>query len=852
MIFHLRKIPLLFLMATGLCGALTSPVGSLCSPSSSSPPAVLLASNGQSQLPIVVGTNASPRVRAAASTLLQYLSRISNAPFSLQEGSGPRGILVGQPESFPLLENQPTFDLSPFNRETYILRSTPEGLLLLGATDLAVEHAVWDLLDRFGYRQFFPGPIWELIPHLPVLQIAVDTRQSPAYYARRIWYNWGLWGYNNTPYAEWCARNRMAKGFDLNSGHSYESIVNVFRSEFNDHPEYFALLGGQRKQGGDAKFCVGNPGLRDLIRRYAIKRFTDRPDLDSISLDPSDGSGWCECPDCAAIGTPSDRALTLANIAAEAANSLRLGPKYVGMYAYNRHAPPPSLRVHSNVIVSATTAFITGGYTLDQILAGWQQQGAAMGIYDYYSVVDWDWNLPGRSRVSSPFAAANSLVRYYQKGARFIDCEAGDAWGPYGLGYYIAARVMWNLDEADRVQFWIDDFLARAFGPAEPPMRSFYELITVDKTRRSPRDLTGRMYRALHEARQRATDQPDARQRIDHLILYTRYVEFFHDYQSAVGNAKEEARDRLLAFIYRIRKTMMIHAYGLWARLASQKAALDPNHPLKDDRPFPEEEIVVILQKGIASNPIQEVPFAPIPFGEDLIPAAPLCLPAVPTGSFPTVPQDLQTWYLWVPRAPTNIVLTVTVQKVWDLRPHRIRLFSPQEVTLLPVAESNEAKPDGQTRAICLRTPYTGLHRLEITDGGDYTRIQFPAGMPVSLPSGLDTPGTGNHFRGPWTLFFYVPKGTTLVGGWAQRIANWAPRISGVLKDADGHVHLDFSTLEDGWFHTAVPPGQDGRLWKFENTHGLRLLATVPPCLARSAEELLLPREIVERDRTSP
>jgi hypothetical protein len=34
----------------------------------------------------------------------------------------------------------------------------------------------------------------------------------------------------------------------------------------------------------------------------------------------------------------------------------------------------------------------------------------------------------------------------------------------------------------------------------------------------------------------------------------------------------------------------------------------------------------------------------------------------------------------------------------------------------------------------------------------------------------------------------------------------------------------------------------------FSNTAGKRLLMTVPPCLARSPKELLLPKEVVKAD----
>ena len=67
-------------------------------------------------------------------------------------------------------------------------------------------------------------------------------------------------------------------------------------------------------------------------------------------------------------------------------------------------------------------------------------------------------------------------------------------------------------------------------------------------------------------------------------------------------------------------------------------------------------------------------------------------------------------------------------------------------------------------------------------------------------------------------------------------------------KTATATPLLDFGKLEDGWFQVKVPEGQDGRLWKFENTHGRRQLVTVPPYLAISADDLLLPKEVVEAD----
>lgn len=812
------------------------------------PDAAKLADRGQALMPIVVGTNASPQVLASATDLAATLRRISGATFTVTTNTGLAGIVVGVPSDFQALPIKTAFKHGPRDREDYTLRSTRKGVWLLGATDLAVSHAVWDLLYRLGYRQFFPGDTWEVVPSIPKLSIAVKADERPDFYARGIWYNWGFWGYNNVPYSQWCARNRHANGFQLNSGHAYEAIIRENQKEFEAHPEYFALVNGARSPG-NTKLCISNPGLRQLVVDYAIRQFTANPNMDSISMEPSDGGGWCECGPCVAMGSPSDRALTLANAVAKAINNMGIGDRYVGMYAYNEHCAPPSIKVHPNVIISATTAFIRGGFSLDQIITGWQAKGATLGIYDYYSVVAWDWNMPGAASASRPAGVASTIAEFYRKGARFYCCESGDTWGPYGLGFYVGARTMWDTNEASHVDALVEDFLDKAFGPAKAPMSKFYNLINFDNTRRSASDQIGRMYRDLAAARTLAVGHADILRRIDDLILYTRYVELF---RKQASSGTEEDRNAMISYVYRIRKTMMIHAYGIWARTVGQGAAGDPNYPLKKDAPVTEAELLAMLDAGIAANQPVEMGFTAVNFSQDYVPTTPLKLEEKPLGSFPPVSQSSHEYYIWVDKAPMDIHMQVTVQHVWNTRPHKITLYSPLEVNVKAVDESGIVKPDGKTYDVVLHTPYEGLHRVTIVDGGDYTHVVWPKGMPVMLPSAVDSPSIGGYFGGAWTFYCYVPKGTKVIGGWAARIANWAPRISGFLRDGDDHVMLDFSTLEDGWFSVPVPKGQDGRLWKFENNQGIRQLMTIPPCLARNGHELLLPREVVERDAANP
>ncbi len=173
------------------------------------PEEVTLVSRGNDPLPIVVSKSASPEVRKSAETLASYLGKISGAKFSVVDDEESKGIRVGRLSDFPharIWASRPLGKRTIPRGERIIgFNLTQRDWMSIGTTDLAVEHAVWDLLYRLGYRQFFPGKNWEVIPKRSTLSIAVEVHEHPDYYARRIWYGFGPWDYAAKPYQEWCA-----------------------------------------------------------------------------------------------------------------------------------------------------------------------------------------------------------------------------------------------------------------------------------------------------------------------------------------------------------------------------------------------------------------------------------------------------------------------------------------------------------------------------------------------------------------------------------------------------------------------------------------------------------------------
>ena len=676
------------------------------------------------------------------------------------------------------------------------------------------------------------------MPRVRSLSISVDAREHPAYHARRIWYGYGAWDYAAKPYADWCARNRATSGIMLHTGHAYGGIISRNKARFAAHPEYLGLLDGKRTS---SKLCISNPGLRKLVVADAMAQFARKADLDSVSVDPSDGGGWCQCSRCAAMGPVTDRALTLANEVA-AGVAAKVPGKYVGMYAYSQHSPPPTIRVHPRVVISVATAFIRGGHTVDELMDGWQKHGATLGVREYYSVHPWDRDLPGAARGADLDYIKTTVPHFHAKGARFFSAESSDNWGPNGLGYYLAARVLWDLREADRVEAIVADFLERSFGPARAPMAGFYRLIDGRSRPLLSDDLLGRMYRFLADARKRTAD-PAIHARIHHLILYTRYVELWLAYRLAEAAARQQAFETLIRYGYRMRKTMMIHAKALYRDVVrrDKKVSIPPEaqwqkpegrNPWKSSRAFSASELAGFVTEGIARRKLRG--FEAVSFSDELVPAG-FSRPAdAPGGSMGRYSRGTRTYHTWVDRKGATLTLTVRAGLIYTTR-------GPAKIALYPAGEAEAVSraavaPDRQEHTVRLKTPRAGLHRIEVSDAAAGTSVSWPDGMKMTVRSSPDAPAS---FHGRWSLWFYVPRGTKVVGGYASG--------PGVLLDGSGGKVYTFPRKAD-YFRVPVGAGQDGKLWRFDRCAGQRLLMTVPPYLARSPRELLLPAEVIRRD----
>ncbi|MCK5844030.1 MAG: DUF4838 domain-containing protein, partial [Victivallales bacterium] len=503
---------------------------------------VVLANAGKANFAIVVSPTASEKTLSNAKILAEYLKRITGAEFAIKKGDGSHGIALGVQSDFKKLPKLGDFAPSdPSRAEEYLIHSHPKGVLLVGATDLAAQNAMWDLLFRIGYRQYFPGKTWEIIPSIKKLAFAADDLEKPDYIMRRVWFGYGTYKENKEKYDEWRRKNRLASSFNIHAGHSYGGFIAHHKKAFAEHPEYFPVVDGKRK---GPKLNIANPELRKLFVDAKLKSLKTHPNAISVSVDPSDGGGWDESPERLTIGSgsPSDQAVFLANQVADAVK-LEFPEReiFVGMYAYYKHSAPPTIRVRDNVRILVATAFRTTPLSLRKQMRGWSKMGASLGVRDYLSYAAANYDVPSRCGSAFNFKGiAGKFKNLHKWGAVLYSGESSDNWGINGLLYFAAGRLLWDVDDLKNTENLLNKFITDCFGPVSDDIGKYYHALSPAASPVLEPQLLRKLYDFIKAARSKNPGEA-INARLDDLILYTRYLELYRKYISQRDAGKRVA-----------------------------------------------------------------------------------------------------------------------------------------------------------------------------------------------------------------------------------------------------------------------------------------------------------------------
>jgi len=453
---------------------------------------VTLAEHGRALAEIVLPAAPTFLERRAAAEVSTYLGRITGGSFPIvtEGGSTRNGIFIGQTRRALGEFGQQADSLGA---EGFLLSNDGRAIIIVGGGDYGTLYGAYEFLERCGVRWYAPGELGQVVPQRRTLSLpSFRERARPAFRMR--------WVGTDT---DWNLRNKTNRvrdpayppAFRVEPGiyHTQHQLLPV-EEYFPEHPEYFALIGGKRSDDRNAKLCYGNPDVARVVAERMAERVRADPSIDLISFSPTDGQLWCECDLCRALDEPetapdqrySRRSLVFYNRLAEhLREALPQQEILVGAYnVYNQPPRDPDLRAQPNLSVIITHyddycmvhSVDDPNCPLNEryraLIRAWQERGVQhVYFYEYYWKANWfglPWPIVHSIRRDIPYFASigtDGLFTQYQE---------KNAW-TYLLNYYVAARLLW--DPATDVSAVLDEFYRLFYGPAEEPMRAYYETL---------------------------------------------------------------------------------------------------------------------------------------------------------------------------------------------------------------------------------------------------------------------------------------------------------------------------------------------------------------------------------------
>ncbi len=483
----------------------------------------------------------SPKALAGiADKTVIFLATFDKLPSDIQQSLGTSASAVA--------------DLGP---EGYLLKTFTRGdrqiLCVTAPSRMGILYGVYDLLHRLGVRWYAPGKIHEVVPARAIdpLPFSIDLTGRPRFLTRgfHAWENRA-----DRDFLLWMARNRLNYwcveqenkpflhklgiqlvggahvltslylgpeleypynhpkwGGDENQPPDPYAVSPDYRGDsdgdgklsyFEAHPEWYGLQDGERSpriQGdfGD-NFCTSNKDamaefMKNAVEDLAHGRYKDATFMNAWTLDVG---RWCECENCRALGTPTDRNILFVHAYAQAikraqAQKLINRPVRLLFLAYADVIDPPTRPLPADFDYDTCIAtffpivrcyvhnFDANDCTVNarylNSFEGWfanpnRFYRGQVCIGEYY-------NVSGYKCLSICFmhSMAHDIPYYYSGGARhfhYMHVTTAN-WGTKALTNWQMARQLWN-PSAKCEELWADYFSGR-YGEAQRLMRRFYE-----------------------------------------------------------------------------------------------------------------------------------------------------------------------------------------------------------------------------------------------------------------------------------------------------------------------------------------------------------------------------------------
>ncbi len=461
---------------------------------------VAMVEDGESRAVIVLPAEPEAKERLAADELVEHIQLMTGAVLDVvREGEAPDELLpiyLGAAADADLddLTLEKGNNLSSFTLRVAEDRIDVRGIDYRHATlEPAVRDrgegtlfGVYELLEQLGFRWYIPGDLGRVVPEgdSAMLDIQVET-QAPSMDLRLL-QPWQI------AREGWIARQRLGGERRSTGRHGIPPFSNrrTARPIFENNPEYFALIDGERRL---RQICPSNPEVLQLVVELIRKNHDPTSERFYIGMGPNDGTHYCECEDCRALDgdvydpfydtiSVTGRYIWFFNQLLDALED-DYPNLHIVWYVYAMHMMPPPENLQPNPRIVNVFGPITqcrirsmdnpmspDRHMLRWLIDEWSDTNPNemyyAGYYNFLACVQLPKTQIDRVRVEIP--------AIHERGINVMRVECiRTSWVNDPLTLYLAARLMWDVDtDVDAV---LDEFYRKYYGPAREPMRRYHE-----------------------------------------------------------------------------------------------------------------------------------------------------------------------------------------------------------------------------------------------------------------------------------------------------------------------------------------------------------------------------------------
>lgn len=412
---------------------------------------------------IVCDPAATESERYAATEFQRLFREMTGAGLSLVEtaGADAGAVWIG-PDA--VARSGPPTNRRALGEETLRIRVAPNAVCIDGGRPRGTLYGVYEFFEELCGARFLTFDHTYFPPDAAQRRIPVGVRVVNPTFAFR----WSYYG-ESSRYPDFAARLRVntvsddpklggRTGYRLVS-HNVAYLVPPAKYG-KEHPEYYALVGGQRKLemgGGGPQLCMSNPDLIEIVSNAVLEEIKKNPTARNINIAQMDNDSYCTCPRCAEIDEreESHASATLALVNAVAEWIEKAHPDVlVSTYAYQyTRKPPRALKPRRNVMIQLCGIECCDFHAIDDPacplnrsfcadMAGWKKNADHVFIWHYNTnfkgyLLPFP-NLRSIGRSVSYFARNNGKGVFMQAAGNGFSTELSD------LRNYVMARCLWK------------------------------------------------------------------------------------------------------------------------------------------------------------------------------------------------------------------------------------------------------------------------------------------------------------------------------------------------------------------------------------------------------------------------